>query len=185
MISISAESHTSKLAACILSSPSGSWLLGCQTSQVCQTPREHWDCHFHFPSAFSSPIVYTRRYNPLRRLTLSSWVLRRALAFGKDTFGLRPTFFWPLAKAFRYGWEIHQQCIRNSKTSKRYLEVCVCVCMFTFEVPFKRLFAPTFRSRMSKSFRDSESLGKSNGKKWSQIWTFLFGSGLKLPRKIA
>ena len=32
-------------------------------------------------------------------------------------------------------------------------------------------------------FRDSESLGKSNGKKWSQIGTFLFGSGLKLRRK--
>ena len=32
-------------------------------------------------------------------------------------------------------------------------------------------------------FRDSESLGKSNGKKWSQIWRFLFGSGLKLPRQ--
>ena len=26
-------------------------------------------------------------------------------------------------------------------------------------------------------------MGKSNGKKWSQIWTFLFGSGLKLQNK--
>ena len=32
-------------------------------------------------------------------------------------------------------------------------------------------------------FRDSESLGKSNGKKWSQICTFLFGSGQKRPAK--
>ena len=47
--------------------------------------------------------------------------------------------------------------------------VCLCVCLFTFEVRFKHLFAPTSRSRMSKIFRDSESLGKSNGKKWSQI----------------
>ena len=54
---------------------------------------------------------------------------------------------------------------------------------FTFEVQFNSLFAPTFRSWMSNIFRDSESLGKSNGKKWSNIWTFLFGSGLKLPRK--
>ena len=45
------------------------------------------------------------------------------------------------------------------------------VCVFTFEVPFNGLFAPTSRSRMSNSFRDSESLGKSNG------------SGLKSPRK--
>ena len=29
----------------------------------------------------------------------------------------------------------------------------------------------------------SKSLGKSNGKKWSNIWTFLFRSGLKSPRK--
>ena len=36
---------------------------------------------------------------------------------------------------------------------------------------------------MSNILRDSESLGKSNGKKWSNIWTFLFGSGLKSPRK--
>ena len=53
------------------------------------------------------------------------------------------------------------------------MSVCPCVCLFTFEVPFKCLFAPTSQSRMSKIFRDSESLGKSNGKKWSQIWTFV------------
>ena len=61
--------------------------------------------------------------------------------------------------------------------------VRVSVCLFTFEVPFKRLFAPTSRSRMSNILRDSESLGKSNGKKWSQIWTFLFKNCLKSPRK--
>ena len=54
------------------------------------------------------------------------------------------------------------------------------VCVFTFEVPLKHLFAPTSRSRMSHTFRYSESLGKSNGKKWSQIWTFLFENCLKL-----
>ena len=43
--------------------------------------------------------------------------------------------------------------------------VYVSVCLFTFEVSFKRLFGPTSRSRMSKMFRDSESLRKSNGKK--------------------
>ena len=59
--------------------------------------------------------------------------------------------------------------------------VCLFVCLF--EVPFNGLFAPTSRNRMSNIFRDSESLGKSNGKKWTDIWTFLFGSGLKLPRK--
>ena len=47
--------------------------------------------------------------------------------------------------------------------------VCLSVRMFTFEVPFKGLFAPTSGSRMSNIFRDSESLGKSNGKKWSQV----------------
>ena len=61
--------------------------------------------------------------------------------------------------------------------------VCLSVCLFTFEVPFKCLFAPTSRSGMSNIFRDSESLGKSNGKKWSQIWIFLFENCLKSPRK--
>ena len=55
--------------------------------------------------------------------------------------------------------------------------------LFRFSVFFKGLFAPTSWSRMSNIFRDSEFLGKSNGKKWSNIWTFLFGSGLKSPRK--
>ena len=59
------------------------------------------------------------------------------------------------------------------------LWVCVSVCLFTFEVPFKRLFAPTSRSRMSNIFRDSESLGKSNWKKWSNTWRFLFENCLK------
>ena len=63
------------------------------------------------------------------------------------------------------------------------LSVRLCVCLFTFEVPFNVLFAPTSRNRMSNIFRDSESLGKSNGKKWSNIRTFSFGSGLKTPRK--
>ena len=69
------------------------------------------------------------------------------------------------------------------------VRLCVCqsvflfVCLFTFEVPFNGLFAPTSRSRMSNIFRDSESLGKSNEKKWSEIWTFLFKNCLKSPRK--
>ena len=67
------------------------------------------------------------------------------------------------------------------------LSVCpsvrLSVCVFTFEVPFNGLFAPTSRSRMSNIFKDSESLGKSNGKKWSQIWTFLFEDCRKSPRK--
>ena len=57
--------------------------------------------------------------------------------------------------------------------------VCPCVCpsvcsLLTYPLT---VFLP--RSRMSNIVRDSESLGKSNEKKWSYIWTFLFGSGLK------
>ena len=55
--------------------------------------------------------------------------------------------------------------------------------LFTFEVPFKRLFAPTFQSLMTKIFRDSEFLGKSNGMKWSKIWIFLLKNGLKSPQQ--
>ena len=63
------------------------------------------------------------------------------------------------------------------------LSVCLSVCVFTFEVRFKRLFSPTSRSRMFNIFRDLESLGKRNGKMWSQIWTFLYESCLKLQCK--
>ena len=63
------------------------------------------------------------------------------------------------------------------------LSVCPSVRLFTFEVPSNGLFAPTSRSRMSNIFKDSESLGKSNGKKWSQIRTFFFKNCLKSPLK--
>ena len=69
------------------------------------------------------------------------------------------------------------------------MSVCVCVCVSVcVSVPFRVVyfeayFAPTSWSRMSTIFIDSESLGKSAGKKWSQNWTFLLGSGLKSPRK--
>ena len=71
----------------------------------------------------------------------------------------------------------------KSKCPSVCVFVCPSVCLFTFEVPFNDLFAPTSQSQMSNIFRDSEFVGKSNGKKWSNIWTFLFGSGLKSPRK--
>ena len=71
---------------------------------------------------------------------------------------------------------------QNVRLSVR-LSVCLSICVLTFEVPFKRFFAPISQSRMSNIFRDSESLGKSNGKNWSQIWTFLFESCLKSPHK--
>ena len=73
--------------------------------------------------------------------------------------------------------------VRLSVCPSVRLSVCPSVCLFSFEVPFNGLFAPTSQSGMSNIFRDSESMGKSNGKKWSNIWTFLFRSGLKSPRK--
>ena len=41
-----------------------------------------------------------------------------------------------------------------------YVCPCVFVCVFTFEVTFERFFAPTSQNRMSKVFRDLESLGE-------------------------
>ena len=64
------------------------------------------------------------------------------------------------------------------------MSVYVSLCLSPFHVIFfEAYFAPTSRSRMTNIFKDSESLGKSAGKKWSQNWTFLLGSGLKPPRK--
>ena len=65
------------------------------------------------------------------------------------------------------------------------MSVSVSVCVFVpfHVVYFEAYFTPTSQSQMSKSFRDSGSLRKSTGKKWSQNWTFLLGSGLKSPCK--
>ena len=75
----------------------------------------------------------------------------------------------------------------KSKHPFVHLFVCLFVCLFvrlsTFEVPFERLFAPTSLCRMSKIFRDSEALGKSNGKKWSHISKLSLIKGVKSPRK--
>ena len=51
--------------------------------------------------------------------------------------------------------------------------VCLSVSPSHFLTPFNNLFATISQSPMSKLFRYSESLGKSNEKKWSQILTFL------------
>ena len=49
--------------------------------------------------------------------------------------------------------------------------------------PFNGPFAHTSWSPMSKIFRYLESLGKSNGKKWSQIWTFFLKNCVKMTWK--
>ena len=71
--------------------------------------------------------------------------------------------------------------IYKSKFPSVCPSVRVCVCSL-FEVPLKRLFAPTSWSPMFKIFRDSESLRKSNVKKWSHFWTFLLKNGRKLSQ---
>ena len=49
--------------------------------------------------------------------------------------------------------------------------------------PVKGLFSPLPEVQCPISFRYLESLGKSNGKKWSQIVKLLLIKGLQLPRK--
>ena len=88
-----------------------------------------------------------------------------------------------LGKSNRKKWSqiwtfLFENCLKLPRKKKFFFSH-----FFTFEVPFNGLFAPTSQSRMSNIFRDSESLGKSNGKKWSNIWTFLFGSGLNRREK--
>ena len=46
------------------------------------------------------------------------------------------------------------------------------------------LILPPSLSLMSKLFRFSESLGKSNGKKWSQIWKLLLGVKSRRKKKL-
>ena len=69
---------------------------------------------------------------------------------------------------------------RNVRLSVRVF-VCLSVCSL-LRYHLNVFLPPFFQSQMSNIFRDLESLGKNNGKKWSQIGTFLFGSGLKSRR---
>ena len=70
-----------------------------------------------------------------------------------------------------------------------FMCVCLCVCVSVcvsvhfLYVPFKRPSAPTSQNRMSKMFRDFESLGKSNGKMRFHILKVLFINAVKLLRQ--
>ena len=57
---------------------------------------------------------------------------------------------------------------------------CPYVCTSHFLTPLNDLFAPTSWSPISKLFKFSESLGKSNGEKWSQLWKYFLIKGKKL-----
>ena len=83
-------------------------------------------------------------------------------------------FNFCLTKSLRKKFSKHRPSgpmLSISQNVHMFVCLCVClfVCLFTFEVPFNGLFSPTSRSRMSNIVRDSESLGKSIGNKWSQI----------------
>ena len=96
----------------------------------------------------------------------------------------------PMSKLFRYSeplgksnakkWsQIWTFLLKNGLKSPR--QFFFFYNFFHFCTLFKRHFVPTFQSPMSKLFRFSESLGKSNGKNWSQIWKLLLRNGVKLP----
>ena len=116
-------------------------------------------------------------------LRLTSWVPSFGQNFSSFFFFFHFSLFKTsalLADAF-YKSKCPSICVSVCPCVR--VSVCPSVCLFTFEVPFNGLFAPTSQSWMSTIFRDSESLGKSNRKKWSQIWTFLLENCLQLSRK--
>ena len=74
----------------------------------------------------------------------------------------------------------------DSFFKSKCLSVCLTVCLLVCSLLMYRVnvfFAPTFCSRMSKNFRASESLVKSNGKKHSEIGKLLLINGVKSPHK--
>ena len=63
----------------------------------------------------------------------------------------------------------------------RYLSVCLSVC-HTFSLRFT-VFLPPLPDVQCLNFLDIMNPWESNGKKWSQIWTYLLKNGLKSPRQ--
>ena len=60
--------------------------------------------------------------------------------------------------------------------------VCLFVCLsVTLSHSLEQSFCYHFPKSNVQTFWYSESLGKSNGKEWSQIWLFLLIKGLKWP----
>ena len=66
--------------------------------------------------------------------------------------------------------------VKLTQQKKNYGFFCI------WSLQFQGIFAPTSLSPMSKLFRFLESLGKSNGKKLSQIWQLLLIRGVELPQ---
>ena len=121
-------------------------------------------CLLVCPSHFLTP--FNGLFGPTSRSTMSK-LFRYSESLGKrmERSGLRFEHFC-------------SKMVYNRRVGKLFFTD-----LFPLFTPFKRLFAPTSRSPMSKLFRYSESLGKSNGKKWSQIWKLLLIKGVKSPRK--
>ena len=71
----------------------------------------------------------------------------------------------------------HQGC--KIAAVKKFLRI------FSYNLfsPFKHLFTPTSQGPISKLFRFSKLLEKSNGKKWFQVWKLLLIKGVKSPCK--
>ena len=59
--------------------------------------------------------------------------------------------------------------------------VCLCVC-HTFSLRLT-VFLPPLPTSNVQTFQILESLGKSNGKNWSQIWKLWLIKGVKSPRR--
>ena len=111
-------------------------------------------------------------FNDLFAPTSRSWmsnIFRDSESLGKS-YGKKWSQIWTF---------LFENCLKSPRKKKFFFFIFLS--LLRVLVFFNGLFAPTSWSRMSNIFRDSESLGKINGKKWSNIWTFLFGSGLKLP----
>ena len=117
--------------------------------------------------------------------------------FVHHTFSLSLTVFVPpLLKVQCPNFlEIWNSLVK--KNEKKWSQICTFLLTNGWKAPHRKEFffficslrlnvflPPTSRSPISKLFQYSESLGKSNVRKWSQIRTFLFKNGLKsLPQK--
>ena len=75
-------------------------------------------------------------------------------------------------------WTILLKKGPKSPQRKKFFYGFFLICSF-----WGTILAPISRCRMSKIYRDLESFGKSNRKKWTQMWLFFLKNGLKLPRQ--
>ena len=138
-------------------------------SAVCSLPMQMFRRPEHFISMLCLPETQSRKTGTVSAIhKILNSVDRTSITHKTHVtrFTSVKGIFWRLLK---YVFSKHRPSGPMLSISQ-FVHMCVCLSVCSLlRYRLNVFLPPTSQSRMSKYFRDSESLGKSNGTKWSQI----------------